>query len=235
MILDPSSPPGEDAELPSFPTPIARVSPDLARFGHVPDIRVLKPGDLLLTERLKPNCISKLIVASQSRLYPEGSNWTHVAIYISDWQIIHCRPLKGVHLDSLLNLTLSHKLMARRLKTVLEADSPTAENMGLRISLEAALDIKNSSYDYYGAIMVGIEYLKARASFSPTRYVPTPYIHMCSTLYVKAALSVGTILLPTNMSERNLSVTPQLLSRSDKMENIPLTWAKLPRASSNLV
>jgi len=105
MILDPTSV-TEQTQAPVYPRPIGRVSTELAEFGFVPDIRLLQAGDLIFTERLKPNCISKLIAASQSRLYSQGSNWTHVAIYISDWQIIHCRPFKGVHLDSLLNLTL---------------------------------------------------------------------------------------------------------------------------------
>jgi hypothetical protein len=169
-----------------------------------------------------------LIAAVQREHYAQSAEWTHVAIYVSDWEIIHCRPLKGVHLDTLLNLVITHRIAARRLTAIMDASALEAENMGLKIALEAALDIKNSKYDYYGAYRVFAECVRLKLRFSPKRHVPTPFIHMCSTLYVRAVLTLGIYLHSKKMSERNNTVTPQMLHQSPSMQDINLTWAKLP-------
>jgi hypothetical protein len=227
MILDPTTV-DEKTQAPAFEMPVPFLSAELLEFGYVPDSRLLRPGDLLFTEPLKPDSASQAIQSYQSKVYSRGANWTHVAIYIADWQIIHCSPWKAVHSDTLLRFTLSHRIKARRLQIISLAEPLKAENMGLLVCLQAALRIKNSKYDYMSAARTRLEILKTKANFRPGSSLNTPYLYMCSTLYAKSVLdALGIDLHSKHLSEMNFTVTPQMLNNSNLMEDIPLNWAKL--------
>ena len=156
------------------------------KFGYMPNINNLCHGDLILTSG--NNFISKTIIEAQALQFPETCQWTHAAVYVSDWEIIEALPFKGISMGSIRTFVPKQKLMFRRPNKIVEAGSLMhAENLGLKVALCAALHIEKSTYGLATAMDVGARiYDKLTRSFrrNDEQYMKSI---ICSGLYAKCA------------------------------------------------
>lgn len=208
------------------------LSPGHVEFGFLPNINNLKPGDLILTSCIEPSSPNKVMRLLQRRQTSTTSEWTHAAVYAGGWTVIEAVPFnksgKGVRIGSLIEYVPNHRLRFRRPKILINKETHEAEIMGLKIALQAALRVPNSSYGHVKIAQVGITLLKGiRYQYDPKNEEDRNNI-LCSGLYSKCvSIATGQFIQPEAFITEDQPITPAMLAGASTMETLNVGWAKL--------
>lgn len=201
--------------------------PDRVRkFGHLPDLNVWRPGDLLLFSALEPNDIQKEIGETQRRLEyaDEDARWHHAAVYVGDGYLCEARPgwiSPVARVRRVVDYVGRHRIRVLRDEQLLES-SPDA---GFRIAIAA---LKRLDRPYSIGTVIG-QWLD---SFSPDPVehgVRAPKRGMvCSQLFYEAYLEVADRRpMRSTIAEARLPL-PAALSASDRLDDEKkVAWARL--------
>jgi hypothetical protein len=211
---------------------IPKLSDAATKFGYVPDIERLVPGDLFLSSRT--TLVSKAIAAAQSQTAPSSSEWTHAAVYLGDWMLIEAVPfgqVRKVHLRSYLP---DHKMLFRRANAFDEMEDAELQIIGTEIALEAALHVSNHRYAYFKALGIAhpfFEWIDKRLnSIFPNRKDTED---ICSSLYAKCVLEKAKIaLIDEEALFASETITPAQLAETDKMHDIDIGWLEVTENNS---
>ncbi len=117
-------------------------------YGFVPDLGCCKPGDLILSCSVSPDCIEKQIVATQhiAGFAKDDRRWTHAAVYLYEDFVVEAVPWVGVRSRSLYwDVPGSFFRVRRRPGLTDEQRFQIAlcaqRKLGLRYNLKAALSL----------------------------------------------------------------------------------------------
>ena len=195
------------------------------KFGRFPDVSQLLPGDLILTQSLDCDWVSKRIRRAQylGGQHPRDALWTHAAVYMGDqirvieanFDYLHWGQ-NGVKMAPLSDYVGDHRLRVRRLPGL------TADERWLIVI--AAMSRLNSPYRFrylfrsLGAAAGGFwrDRNDPRTAATKTGYV-------CSTLYQDSVAKVTGRLI-----EETAGVcTPGTLSSTRTLKDVKVDWLKI--------
>lgn len=202
-----SDPPGE--QLPEA----------VRKFGFIPDLEVLRPGDVMLVSDLKRPFVSRQIISVQKAAgFDEWhSQWHHAAVYVGNNMICEAQRKGVIAVPIFCYLTGRHLLRFRR-------DPAVSELMGYKIALEAALKL---NYSYSTLAIVKLYFQAKRFGWNGSAGAPRPPSEratICSQLYADA---YGLATEKTLDIKANPAVSPAHLSLNKVLEDIPIKWLSL--------
>lgn len=192
---------------------------EVRRFGFYPDISLLKPGDLILVRNLDGNITHKVIEAVQMNLgyHERDSRWHHAAVYLGIEGNICEADIDGVRYASIDRYsTGSHYIRVRR-------PPGLSEDQRWQIAVKSLIELKKGySFWYLWEIF---KLSRFRIGQIPvTRLKQPESSKICSQLYADAFAKVTLELLS---SGKNGEVTPASLSRTEKLDDVPIEWVRI--------
>jgi hypothetical protein len=194
------------------------------RFGLVPDINQLLPGDLILMRYALPGCTNRIISHAQYRagFDPDDSRWTHAAIYLYDDFLVEAVPMRGIRTRTLY-LDVPHRIYRVR------RNSRLSDIERYKIALRA-LRLIGSRYSHLSAIKMGWSMLNGLWNENAARRLDTVVI--CSNAFSDAyADTTKSVLHNCPVGE---SVLPAHLSFTDDLEDIDPGWVAFVSSTSSL-
>ena len=197
----------------------------VTKFGYVPDIARLWPGDLILTQK-SPRTFP-LNKTFQKVTTNVGHEWTHAAIYLGDYQIIEATT-KGVHINTLFSCIPKSKMRVRRLNLP-NTQQHKKKIIGYKIALNSTMSLHGGKYGL-SALMLNAYNSIFNKKKNRTRHVDekgeTSLI--CSGLYAKSVVvAAGIHVEPTNVIAEGKIITPAILASSSKLHDVGITWAEI--------
>jgi hypothetical protein len=93
-----------------------RLNESVIKFGYVPDITNLRPGDLILTVPVIIDAKTATIQSSQKKIWRDNYEWTHSLLYVGAGRCIDLVPGKNVQIADIFNLVPDYKIRCRRPK-----------------------------------------------------------------------------------------------------------------------
>jgi hypothetical protein len=197
-------------------------------FGYLPNIKKIKPGDVLLTSSVEPNAAGGLVSYFQRKQTIHTAKWTHAAVYVGDWAVIEAVPLHGIRLGSILDYVPDHKMLFRRPQVMCGGDAHGSEIMGLKIALQAALRVPNSRYGWVKAYEISRNLARKARYVFDWRNEETSGNFVCSGLYSKCvSIATGQFLAPASFIEQDQPVTPAMLAGASTLQTLDVGWGKL--------
>jgi hypothetical protein len=195
------------------------------KFGRFPDVNALLPGDLILTQSVDCDWVSKRIRRAQylGGQHPRDALWTHAAIYMGDRiRVIEANfdwfnwGQNGVKMAQLSDYVGDHRLRFRRFPGL------TADERWLIVI--AAMSRLNSPYRFryllssLGAAARGF-FRDRETQLATSRQAG----FVCSTLYQDSVAKVTGRLI----EETARVCTPGTLSSTRTLQDVPVGWLKI--------
>ncbi len=192
---------------------------NVREFGFYPDIGALRPGDLILVRNLKGNLSHRVIEAVQKNLgyHERDYQWHHAAVYLGIEGSICEADLDGVRYGSMDRYsTGNHFIRVRR-------PLGLSDDQRWQIALKSLIELnKGYSFGHLWELLKLSRYKIGR--IPATRLKPPESAKICSQLYADAFAKVTLELLS---SRDNGEITPACLSRSEKLEDVPINWVRI--------
>ena len=193
--------------------------PDCVReFGYLPDVRMWRPGDLLLLSAVKPNFMQQRIINTQRRTgyAEEHARWHHAAIYLGERYIceavpsgVRYRPIEEFVPNYLIRVRRDHKL-----------DIEQAYSVAIRAIMRLS-----KSYSHWPAVRAWLRSWKPIV-FSLDLRVRRRAI-ICSQLFHDAYMEATNRTLVERV---DTIVLPAELSACSGLKDVKSAWAPLPKA-----
>lgn len=219
-ILDPS----KTFHAVQHPDPPGVLQPRARKFGFVPSLDKLRPGDLLLVSQIKAPFVSRTIRAVQAKAGFDDldGEWHHAAVWVGNDLLCEAQG-SGVRTRAIYDYCAgTHKLRFRRPPDLSDLDSAL-------LALEAALKIR---YGYNRRAIFEL-WLQANTGWGRVngdRPKPlSPRATICSQLYADA---YGLITRRTLDAQAVLGVTPAHLSASKLLVDIEMQWYAIDPAQT---
>jgi hypothetical protein len=206
-ILDPADTNGAAGAM-SVPLLPARIR----KFGYVPAVDVLAPGDLILYGGT--GTVGQWIIAAQSKagFAQEDARWTHAAVYLDDGFLVEAVVKGGVVQRSIYDNVCDRPMRFRRIPDLTETDR-------YRIALRA-LSRLGRSYSTFQIPSLGRRLLKGLWNASPG--LDQKGIVICSQVYHDAIVEITRTYL--HACPVDAPVTPAHLSCSRSLMDIKVGW-----------
>ncbi len=216
LFLDPQNLPRHCSHFQHVPASLPQSVRDL---GHLPNLELLLPGDLILISPISPTSFQREIQKTQKTggYHKDDAQWTHAAVYLG-WHFNICEATikSGVRQASLLDSLATHRVRFRRFPG-LDVD------FRWKIAVSAALQI-GTSYGIVSAIKI---YLRSTKGLHLPQKAGTKSRSklICSELYADSLLAVTSRTLQYDHPGKDLS--PALLSHVEELEDVPVDWLKI--------
>jgi len=202
------------------------VDPEARAFGKLVDCASLQPGDLLLSQELHPDAISKLIskVQLNGGYSEQDAQWTHAAMYLGDGANVIEATFDSIFTSGSVRITSldhycqgKHVLKFRRSKHVLSAQS------GWFLCIRALARLKQP-YSFAHAATLWWDVIIRKCGFhDPASQRPTFKAAICSTLYADAHNEATR----RRLGEIGGVCVPAWLSVSDEFDDVAVGWAQI--------
>lgn len=210
LVLDPARVEGVDAVA-----SVALLSQKTRRFGFVPAVDSLLPGDLVLYS--DTDTVSRLITAAQERagFAHEHARWSHAAVYLDDGFLVEALPLSGVNQRSIYEGIPAGLLRFRRLQNLSPIDR-------YRIALRALSRLGQT----YSVGKVPKLSLRMAEGLWKRRTAPNEKgIVICSQIYHDSVVEITRSYL--DHCPVDAAVTPAHLSCSNGLVDLDVGWRRL--------
>lgn len=211
--------PGETSRAEPHPDPPSEQLPETVRkFGFVPSLDQLRPGDVLLVSALKKPPVSLAIERIQLKagFDPLHAQWHHAAVYVGNSQVCEAQ-LSGVRVTSIFKYAAgSHRLCFRRPFRLSELDS-------CKLALEAALKL-NYGYSWPSVLQLLVQAGNGWTGNSERPRKVSERATICSQLYADA---YGLVSASTLEPRAQLGVSPAHLSLNQELADVPMRWLSL--------
>jgi hypothetical protein len=196
---------------------IAILPPSVRRFGFVPDIEQLLPGDLILSRTTSPGWIDNQIAKSQGSggFAAENARWTHAAVFIGDDQLVEALPLQGVVQHSIYSYIPSEIIRVRRRPGLSDAQRH-------RIAIHAMTSLR-TRYSVFSAVKLGMDL--SRGLWNSNALRTNRYIVICSQLYFDSILEILKIRLDGCPTEA--PTTPAHLGATADLTDVSVDWLQV--------
>ena len=187
----------------------------IREFGHVPDVRALLPGDIMLLTR--DAMVPALIRRAQGNAGYAGvdATWSHVALYTGDAMVVDANPIGGVKLRPMVQATFAHRMVVRR-----RADLSMEDRY--RIVVKALANLRRS----YS--LLALPRLAWRAWCGPG-VRPDGHVGgvtICSTLVGDAYAEA----VQVDFRPRSIGASwPADISHTDQLCDVAIGWVKVAR------
>jgi hypothetical protein len=199
-------------------------------FGYLPDVSSLRPGDLLLIQRIGGADIgTSAIRFAQRNKRVATSDFTHAGIYAGQWRVFEANPKTNISTGRLIDWIPNSKILVRR--PVIFNGLPELEGrmLGAELALEAAMLQSTGRYGMKAALDVGLRLVLGRIpglDHTPAEMRNDSII--CSGLYAKCfAITMRQSLLSAEQIRTDEPITPELLARLPSLETIEVNWRNL--------
>ena len=194
----------------TFDRPIPKA---VRAYGKALDLKILKPGDLLLFSKVSPSLIDRSIVKAQSQSFaPQHAKWHPVAVSGGGVEICEATRAGVTACEYWHYMTGKHNIKLRRLK---DCDAETRS----LVAYYAAANVR-TNYGYLNLLGLA-KSLNSGNPWSKRSFYSTGVT--CSQLYFEACMRAGFLL--ANLPPEH--VCPAHLSLSKQMEDIPLEWVEV--------
>jgi hypothetical protein len=204
-VLDPEQRAEGDPITPSKPIPLS--ARDL---GKLPDTRDLRPGDIVLFNRIDPRVTHRAIEKVQAAhgFAPEDARWHHAAIYVGRDSVCEST-FSGVHFNTMLDRIGTHRLRVRRYP-----------NLGDRERFDIAVQAMSNMRRHYGFKEL-IALLYGSFEFGARRLASRDFRLICSQVCADA-YGVAGIAVQPDLHRR--ATMPADLSLTRLFQDVSLTW-----------
>jgi hypothetical protein len=202
------------------------VDPEARAFGKLVDCASLQPGDLLLSQELHPDAVSKLIskVQLNGGYSEEDAQWTHAAMYLGDGANVIEATFDSIFTSGSVRITSldnycqgKYLLRFRRSKHVLNAQN------GWALCIRALTHLKQP-YSFAHAAKLWWDVVIRKCGFyDPASQRPTSKAAICSTLYADAHHEATR----RRLGEIGGVCVPAWLSVSDEFSDVAVGWAQI--------
>jgi hypothetical protein len=202
------------------------IDPEARAFGKLVDCASLQPGDLLLSQELHPDAVSKLIskVQLNGGYSEQDAQWTHAAMYLGDGANVIEATFDSIFTSGSVRITSldhycqgKHVLKFRRSKHVLSAQS------GWFLCIRALAHLKQP-YSFAHAAKLWWDVIIRKCGFhDPASQRPTFKAAICSTLYADAHNEATR----RRLGEIGGVCVPAWLSVSDEFDDVAVGWAQI--------
>jgi hypothetical protein len=206
------------------PDPPSEQLPLSARnFGFIPELELLRPGDLLLVSEIHKSLISRVITGVQTKAGFDAwhAQWHHAAVYVGNNLVCEAQ-LGGVRTSSIFRYVGgTHRVRFRR-------DPHLDELASCQIALEAALRLK---YGYNWRSVVQL-LTQAEIGWSGGSGKPRQLnsrATICSQLYADA---YGVVTGSTLDTRAEAGISPAHLSNNKVLTDFPVKWLSLASDSN---
>jgi hypothetical protein len=192
---------------------------DVRKFGFYPDVSLLKPGDLILVRNLEGNISHKVIEAVQKNLgyHERDYRCHHAAVYLGIEGKICEADIDGVRYASIDRYSTGcHYIRVRR-------PLGLSEDQRWQIAVKSLIELKKGYSFWHLWELFKLSRFKI-GRIPTTRLKPPESTKICSQLYADAFAKVTLELLS---SGDNGEVTPASLSRTQKLEDVPIEWVRI--------
>ena len=213
LELDPREVPVDAAPLSASHT----LSPKLRAFGFVPDVTVLRPGDLILVRPIRPTIASRVIEFAQTRagFVPDNARWTHAAVHLYDGMVIEAAKRPGIVQRRLEEDVPKNVMRIRRVPGFSNTDM---YEMALRATTKLG-----QKYANVNILMLGLAMLQGL--WKSARYPSERSINICSVVHSDAySAYTGRILEGCSIEN---PPTPAHLSATRSLVDVDVGWRKL--------
>lgn len=212
IVVDPAA-----IGAPQETVSIQILPPALRRFGFVPDLDALLPGDLILFRSANPGIAQRAIAGAQSRagFSDDDSRWTHAAVFLFGDLVVEAVPWSGVVQRSLY-IDIPHKIWRVRRRTSLQDIDRH------RIALRA-LSMLGARYSHRGAFELAAELF--RGLWNPGDLTAHRNILICSEVFHDAYVTVTRGLL--DGCRVGNTITPAHLSATPDLDDVAVEWLRL--------
>lgn len=229
-MLDPTNVPPEQVVGSYSEDDIPNITAAHRSFGYLPDVSSLRPGDLLLVQRLDGADVgTSAIKLAQSKKRVATSAFTHAAIYAGQWRVFEANPKTNISTGRLIDWIPNSKILVRRPVAFSQLPDLEGRLLGSELALEAAMLQSTGRYGMKAALDVGIRLVLGRipgVDHTPPEMRGDSII--CSGLYAKCfAITMRQSLLSAEQIRTDEPVTPELLARLPSLETIAVNWRKL--------
>jgi uncharacterized protein YycO len=207
-------------------TPNFRLEPRVREFGYFPDTDALLPGDLILTQDLPPDWISRGIEQAQidAGFPAEHCRWTHAAMYLGDGERVVESTFgsgrSGVQISPLGDYVGTHLLRFRRPRDL-------SERQRWMMVVEA-VSLVTLRYDFgylwntFWQTRTGF-WQRRKTQRDVNRAFKINRARVCSTLYADAFTRISGEVVDS----KNDAHIPATLSQSDVFDDVIAGWRKL--------
>lgn len=197
-----------------------RVPIETINFGKIINPAILMAGDLILISAKKPKFISRQIQKFQRRVHPEEHAIWHHAI-VATGNILICESIfpKGVVDGTYLKyMNGNYNLKIRRIK---DSVFKCPEDMIMGKRTEIAVNAVTILKERYGIMAIPSMYKSIITANTFNSRNTSGFI--CSELYVEACLRANVAISCRYPNK----VTPADLCSSNRLDDVPIQWAKL--------
>lgn len=210
IVLDPADPTSVGQHATDMLVP-----PSVRKFGRVPEIANLLPGDVVLLCASDPPWASRIIQQAQkaSGYSADDARWHHVAVYIGDGHVLEALP-RGVTYRPLYWYSGTHVLRFRR-------DHSLTLDQRYKIAIQAMMRLRMR---YSKAAIPRIWVNMTRRLRQPANVMRGTPAVVCSQLYWDAFLtSTGRAVT----SGPPFDVPPAAISQSQTLADVAVGWLRL--------
>jgi hypothetical protein len=212
IIIDPSNCGDPDSTI-----SINVLPPSARRFGFVPDVTFLQPGDLILSYSRSFDLTGNLIVRAQSQagFTEEHSRWTHAAVFLYEDFIVEAVPEAGV-----ISRTLYEDIPGSVLRVRRRPNLDVVERYQIAL---CALRKQGMRYSRVAALRAG--WRASNGLWNATWYPWVGRAIICSNILSDAFVEI------TRSSLRGCPVAeavfPAHLSATDDLDDVTVPWLRL--------
>ena len=196
------------------PQPAGEIPSKIRKFGYVPSVLKLRPGDLILVSPCKPGLSTHFIRNYQQKLFSErDSRWTHAVVHIDNGVIVEATPGRGVCVSHIYDYASDHCILSRRFDSI-------SDEQRLKIALQACLKI-GRKYDSFAMW----QFMRSHLShWMNKNYISNRHL-ICSQLYLDS------FLLGADKQIKNVPidghVTPAHLAAASEFSDLAMDWIEL--------
>lgn len=204
------------------------MTPELEALGYVPNYKNIRPGDVLLYQRIVPNGTSRIVHVGQAN--QRNNTWYHAAICIAQWRIVEARVVNNVSNDVLTRCVHNHRILVRRPRMFTEISEDQAEILGLKIAVEAAMHQGIAKYGIRAAISTKLRLSKQWRRRVKSNSGPelNPESIICSGLYARCYnLATGKFIQTVEDLRTAEPITPAFLVGTSQLMDVKVGWLRL--------